>query len=57
MMNNLMVLRGGGVRNCKEERALDFNSQQAAIRPGKIPFFPHEKEVKLCKKRKRKRKR
>ena len=57
MMNNLKVLRGERVRNCKEEGALDFNSQQTAIRPGKIPFFSNEKEVKLCKNRMRKRKR
>ena len=37
MVSNGKVLRGEGVRNCKEEGALDFNS--AAIRPGKIPFF------------------
>ena len=36
MVNDLKVLRGEGVRNCKEGRALDFSSQQAAIRPGKI---------------------
>ena len=56
MVNNLKVLRREGVRNCKEERALDFNSSSDKTRQNSF-FFSNEKEVKLCKNRKRKRKR
>ena len=43
-------MRGKEVRNFKAEGAVDANSQQDVIRPGKF-FFSNEKE------RKRKRKR
>ena len=48
-MKNGKVMRGEEVRNYKGEGAVDSNSQNQAN------FFSNEKEIKLCKNRKRKR--
>ena len=56
-MKDAKVMRGEGVKNSKGECAVNSNSQEAVMRPRKVFFFSNEKERKLCKNRKMKRKR